>query len=65
MFLIVYVISNCGGFRWVRQLSSMGLPASVMAEAHDEAPRLVARRISMLQDWDWDKPEESLQLAVA
>lgn len=50
--------------KWVRQLGTMGLPASVMAEAHAEAPRLVAKRVAMYEDWDWDRPEDSLRLAV-
>lgn len=33
----------------------MGLPASVMREAHEEAPRLVQAKIRMYQDWSWDR----------
>lgn len=32
----------------------MGLPAGVMQEAQEEAPRLVEAKIRMYQDWSWD-----------
>lgn len=50
--------------KWVRQLGTMGLPASVMAEAHNEAPRLVTKRVAMHEEWDWNKPDESLLLIM-
>lgn len=45
--------------RWVRQLETMGLPASVMREAHDEAPRLVDAKIKLYEDWSWDHLQPS------
>ena len=40
--------------RWVQQLATMDLPASVMREAHEEAPRMIDQRARLKEDFSWD-----------
>lgn len=39
--------------KWLKQLDTMGLPASVMAEALGEAPRMVEEKSRARRDFSW------------
>ncbi len=40
--------------RWLRQLGTMDLPASVMREAHEEAPRMIDHKARKREQWSWE-----------
>lgn len=40
--------------RWLQQLSTMDLPASVMREAYDEAPLMIDHKARMRECFDWN-----------
>lgn len=39
--------------QWVQQLSTMGLPASIMADAHVEAASMVDDKVKLRSDFSW------------
>lgn len=39
--------------KWLKQLDTMGLPASVMKEALEEAPRMVEEKSRARRDFCW------------
>ena len=39
--------------KWLRQLASMGLPESVMRDAHEEAPQLVESKLKARAGFTW------------
>ncbi len=39
--------------KWLRQLESMGLPASIMRDAREEAPQLVESKLKARTTFTW------------